>query len=126
MTGDTGILFSFSSHTNLPSVTLADGSMTSVVGSGIANLTTSISLSSVLCLPNFSFNLLSVSKITRALNCFVSFFPDHCVFQDLMTRKIIGRGREFGGLYLVETPSMKVPKPIACSSTLTPLEVHYR
>ncbi|KAL3537868.1 hypothetical protein ACH5RR_001234 [Cinchona calisaya] len=126
MTGATGILFSFSSDTNLPSVTLADGSMTSVVGSGIANPTTSISLSSVLCLPNFSFNLLSVSKITRTLNCFVSFFPDHCVFQDLMTKKIIGGGRESGGLYLLETPSMKVPKPIACLNTLTPLEIHYR
>ncbi|KAL3512100.1 hypothetical protein ACH5RR_024817 [Cinchona calisaya] len=101
------------------------GSMTFVVDSGIANPTTSTLLSSILCLSNFSFNLLSVNKITCAINYFVSFFPNHCVFRDLMTKKIIGRGRESGDLYLLKTLSMKVPKPIACSSTLTPLEIHY-
>lgn len=126
MTGDKGILSSFTSNKNLSCVTLADGSSTSVVGSSVAIPTSSISFSSVLCLPNFSFNLLSVSKITKALKCFVSFFPEYCVFQDLTTKKIIGRGRESGGLYVLETPSLKVSRPIACSSVLTPLEVYCR
>ena len=48
-----------------------------------------------------------------------------------MTGKIIGRGRESGGLYVLETtipkmPNSKVPKLVACSSTMTPLELHYR
>ena len=51
-----------------------------------------------LSLPNFSFKLMSVSKLTRALKCYISFFPDFYLFQDLMTKQIIGRGREFGGI----------------------------
>ncbi|XP_071902745.1 uncharacterized protein [Coffea arabica] len=45
---------------------------------------------------------------------------------DLMTGKIISKGRESGSLYTLETPSSKVPKPVACSSTLTLLEIHCR
>ncbi|XP_027165958.1 uncharacterized protein LOC113765914 [Coffea eugenioides] len=48
------------------------------------------------------------------------------ITQDLMTGKIIGKGRESGGLYTLETRSSKVQKPVACSSTLTPLEIHCR
>lgn len=40
-------------------------------------------LKDVLFVPNFKFNLLSVSKIPRDLSCFVSFYLDFCVFQDL-------------------------------------------
>ena len=64
--------------------------------------TPSIPLTSVLSLPNFFFNLMSVSKLTRALKCYISFFPDFCLFQDLMTKQIIGRGRESGGLYILD------------------------
>jgi hypothetical protein len=77
ITGDKGILSPFKPYKNLqnlPSVTLADGLTTSVIGSGTISPTSSLSLSSVLCLPNFSFNVLSVSQITKALNCCVLFF----------------------------------------------------
>ena len=77
--------------------------------------TPSIPLTSVLSLPNLSFNLMYVSKLTRALKCYISFFPDFCLFQDLMTKQIIGRGRESGGLYILDPA---VPKPIACSVVL--------
>ena len=51
---------------------------------------------SVLHVPDFKFSLLSVSKITRELNCFVSFYPDFCVFQDLCSGRVKGIGREEG------------------------------
>ena len=134
MRGDKGLLSPFKPYKNLqnlPSVTLADGSTTSIIGSGTISPTSSLSLSFVLCLPNFSFNLLSVSQIIKALNCCVLFFSDLCLFQDLMTGKIIGRGHESGGLYVLETtilkmPYPKVPKLVACSSTMTSLELHYQ
>ena len=68
----------------------------------------SISLESVLHVPNFATNLLSVSSIIKSMNCSVTFFPTHCVFQDLETRRMIGSGREDGGLYLMDmsTPSV--------------------
>ena len=37
--------------------------------------TPSTPLTSILSLPNLSFNLMSVSKLTRALKCYISFFP---------------------------------------------------
>ena len=45
-------------------------------------------------LPQLSFNLISVSKLTRTHHCNISFFPNHCLIQDLLTKRIIGRGRE--------------------------------
>ena len=62
------------------------------LGSGNATPTPSISLSSVLNVPDLAFNLLSPSKLTRQLNCCISLFPDHCLIQDLTTKQIIGKG----------------------------------
>ena len=83
--------------------------------------TPSIPLTSVLSLPNFSFNLMYVSKLTRALKCYISFFPDFCLFQDLMTKQIIGRSHESRGLYILDPI---VPRPIACSGVTTTFETH--
>ena len=38
-----------------------------------------------------------------------------------MTKKIIGKGHESGGLYILDT---QVPRSIACPSVLTPFEAH--
>ena len=38
-----------------------------------------------------------------------------------MTKRIIGRGRESGGLYILD---IEVPKSIACSGVLIPFELH--
>ena len=76
-----------------------------------------------MCLPQFSFNLISVSKLTRTLNCSISFFPNYCLIQELSTKRIISRGRESEGLYILDT---KVPKSVACSGVVTPFELHCR
>ena len=83
--------------------------------------TPSIPLTSDLSLPNFSSNLMSVSKLTRALKCYISFFLDFCLFQDLMTKKIISRGRESRGLYILDPI---VLRPIACFGVTIPFETH--
>ena len=124
MTGNPSLFSSFhTNNTTNPYVTLADGSTSCVLGSGIVNPTSSLSLTSILSLPDFSFNLISVSKLTQSLNCCISFFPDHCLFQDLTTKRIIGKGHESGGLYILDT---QVPRSIACSGVLTPFEAHCR
>ena len=69
MTGNSRLYSTFQSHPSPSTVTLADGSHSTVLGSGSICPTPSLPLSSVLNLPNFSFNLVSVSKLTRALNC---------------------------------------------------------
>ena len=40
-----------------------------------------------------------------------------------MTKQIIGRGRESGGLYILDPT---VPRPIACFGVTTPFETHCR
>lgn len=51
----------------------------------------------VLHVPNFMSSLLSVSKLIRELSCFVSFYTDFCVFQDLFSGRVKEIGREEGG-----------------------------
>ena len=40
-----------------------------------------------------------------------------------MTKQIIGRGRQSGGLYILDPT---VPRPIGCSGVTTPFETHCR
>ena len=123
MTGNYSLFSTFQSQPSPSIVTLADGSQSCVLGSGTIVPTSSNPLTSVLSLPNFSFNLMSVSKLTRALKCYISFFPDFCLFQDLMTKQIIGGGRESRGLYILDPT---VSKLITCSGVTTPFETHCR
>ena len=122
MTGNSNLFFTFQSQPSTSTITLADGSQSYVLSLGTI-FPTPIPLSSVLSLPNFSFNLVSMSKLTRALKCHVSFFLDFCLFHNLMTKQIIGRGHEFGGLYILDPA---VPRPIACFGVTTPFETHWR
>ena len=71
----------------------------------------------------FTFNLISISKLTRTLNCSISFFPNYCLIQDLSTKRVIGRGCKPRGLYILET---KVPTSVACYGIVTPLQLHCR
>ena len=64
-----------------------------------------------------------MSKLTCTLNCSISFFLDYCLIQDLSTKRIIGKGREPGGFYILDT---KVPKSVVCSGVATPFELHCR
>ncbi|KAH0679752.1 hypothetical protein KY284_020837 [Solanum tuberosum] len=66
------------------------GATDHMTGSGTVKPTSSITLSFVLGLPKLAFNLMYVSKLTRDLNCYISFSPDHCLFRDLKTNKVIG------------------------------------
>ena len=96
-----GILYSF--QTSFPfHVTFVNGSTTFVIGSGFTDVTFDISLSNVLFLPKFPFNLLSVSEITCAYNCGVFFSIDYCVFKDLLMKEIFGKGYESNGLYVLD------------------------
>ena len=89
-------------------VILTDGSRTPIQAIGIATTTPTLSLSYIFYLPYFSFNLLSVSKITKVLNYTVTFFSTHCVFQELGTWKTIGIGRDWNRLYELELASDQV------------------
>ena len=103
MAGNSSIFTTFQSHPSTSTVTLVDGSTSCVLGSGTIHPTPLITLAFVLSLQQCSFNLIFVSKLTRTLNCNISLFPYYCLIQDLLTKLIIGKGHEPGGLYILET-----------------------
>ena len=103
MTGESS-LFSSPLIPITQSVSLTNGSTSHISHKGDVILLSDIMLSSVLHVPNFAFNLLSVSCLTKSLNCAVIFLPYHCLLQDLNLRKIFGKGYERDGLYYFGEP----------------------
>jgi len=73
ITGNKSLFSSLSSTNPLPSVTLADGSRVSSHGVGTVKLFPSLSIDNVPYVPRSPFNLLSISRLTRSLDCVVSF-----------------------------------------------------
>lgn len=55
----------------------------------------------VLHVPKFNCNLLSVSKVSKDLQCAVTFFPNFFVMQGLTSRTLIGAGKSKDGLYQI-------------------------
>ena len=112
MTGNFSLFTTFQSHPSISTITLTDGSKSCVLRSDTINHTPLIPFTYVISLPQFFFNLISMSKVTRTLNYNISFFPGYCLFQDLLTNRVISRGQESEGLYILDP---KLSKPIACS-----------
>lgn len=55
-------------------------------------LSPSLSLSHTLVVPTPLNKLISISQVTAGLNGMVIIYPTFCFFQDILTKKIIGRG----------------------------------
>ena len=113
MTNAANSFISYSLSSGQEKVIIADGTKATVAGKGSIKLTDHFFLSSALHVPSVSINLLSVSSITKQLHCSVTFFPDHCVFQDLETKQTIGTGREVGGLYYYQLETTSALKSAA-------------
>uniref|UniRef100_A0A2N9EKK0 Integrase catalytic domain-containing protein n=1 Tax=Fagus sylvatica TaxID=28930 RepID=A0A2N9EKK0_FAGSY len=123
MTGNSSLLSHTSSPCSPSFVTVANGTKTPVQGKGTVT-TSDLTLSDVLYLPEFPFNLLSVHKLTPALNYSVAFYPSHCEFQDLKTKRMIGEGFVKDRLYYFQPSSTSIPS--ALHSTNSPYQWHCR
>lgn len=82
-------------------VHLPNGKIVDVSHIGNCGIMDGRTLSNVLYIPDFRFNLLSVSRITKELQCSVNFSPEFCIFQDLLNGKVLESGEEKEGLYLL-------------------------
>ncbi|KAL0641846.1 hypothetical protein Bca4012_102697 [Brassica carinata] len=69
---------------------------------GIGNLNLFDKESRAFYMPEFTSNLLSVKRCTTDLHCNVIFSPNDVKFQDIDTRKMIGKGVTKGELYMLE------------------------
>ena len=106
MTSHSNLFSSYTPCSGRQKVKIADGSLSSVAGKGSIPISKNISLQSVLHVPNLSCNLISISKLTKDLNCIAKFFPTRCEFQDSCTGKTIGCANEVDGLYYFENKSI--------------------
>ena len=101
-------------------VTLPNGSYAKITSIGSAKISKELHVHDVLCAPSFQVNLLSVSKLTAALNCSVHFFPTFCILQDLASKKMIGLGNLSEGLYyLMPQSQSRLTAPNTCQATLS-------
>ena len=61
---------------------------------GTIEISLTLKLSNCIYVPSLSHKLLSISHVTKELNCSVLMKPTFCILQDIRTGAIIGRGTE--------------------------------
>ncbi|KAA0040884.1 Beta-galactosidase [Cucumis melo var. makuwa] len=88
---------------------IADCSLAPIAGQGQIVLYDGFSLQNVLHVPKLSYNLLSISKITRELHYKATFLLESVCFQDLNLGRTIGTARHSRGLYILNDDSFEVP-----------------
>ena len=123
ISGNKDLFSSITTTFALPTVTLANGSQTMAKGIGLAHPLPCLPLTFVLYTPECSFNLIFINKITRSLNCSITFFNKFVTLQDRSTGKTIGIGRESQGLYHLASPHLQLlqfafPLMLPSSSTV--------
>ncbi|GAU15708.1 hypothetical protein TSUD_307180 [Trifolium subterraneum] len=82
-------------------VRLPNGSIVNTDIIGDIHITDTIALTNVLYLPHFTYNLLSVSRVTHQLACTFTFAFNMCTIHNSQQR-MIGSGKLLNGLYYLE------------------------
>ena len=83
-------------------VETANGEISPVEGAGTVQISPNLKISNCLYVPSLTQKLMSVSQVTKELNCALLIQSKFCVLQDIRTGTIIGRGTERHGLYYVD------------------------
>jgi GAG-pre-integrase domain len=104
MTGNINLLTNIQPTKNTQNVIVANGAKIPIENTSNTNLF-SKNIPNILHLPTFNSNLISVSKITKDLNCDVIFSSEAVIFQDKTTRMTIGKGHLENGLYILNFPN---------------------
>lgn len=81
------------------SVKLPNGDSAQVIHIGMMKLSDTLTLTDVLVVPYFKFNLISASNLIIKHKCFLEFLHHYCFILNLLTWKTIGIGKLEGGLY---------------------------
>ena len=116
VTSSPNLLINSRHNTILPPVIMPSGEQALITSTGTLPLNFVISFKNVLGVPSFKVDLMSVSKVTRGLNCSVTFFPYWCILQDLTTKMKIGLGKQRGGLYYLTALASTTSRPTIKSS----------
>ena len=81
-------------------VTLPNHTSISFQFCGDIQLNSHLILTDILFVPQFKYNLLSMSDLTKASHLTVTFFPDHFGIQDIKNMKMIGKGSQTVDLHV--------------------------
>ena len=103
ITGNKTFFSSISTFGYLPCNTMTNDSRVSSHGVGTINLLPSLFIDNVLYVPESPFNLLSISRLTRSLECVISFTKGSVCLQDWNSGRMIGTRCESHGLYHLRT-----------------------
>jgi len=114
-------------------VKLPNGSVVPVTHIRTVFISDNLILTEVLCVPSFSFNLISASKIIKVLKACLIFLTRFCFIQNLCHWKTIGVGKGDGGLfYLLQEPKVSTTLPLSLSTCFNSIKTsfndvwHYR
>ena len=88
-------------------VTLSDGSVKNVTLWGNGRVDDNFILKRVLYVPEFKFNLLSVTKLLVNQRLCIHVYPTQCIFQDLTTSNIVAVAHAHNGLYALGTSNSR-------------------
>jgi hypothetical protein len=86
---------------------------------GDVTRTSELTLKNVLYMPNFSFNLIYVSRVAQDLNCVFAFIDNLCFIQNSLQR-MTGSGRMINGLYYLEGTQIQPLSGKQCNSVAIP------
>ena len=84
-------------------VQLPNGERVVVIHIFTIQVTANLVLENVLCVPSFTFFLISISQLTKCLSCCFVFLSNLCFIQDLSCWKTIGVGKLHNNLYLLQS-----------------------
>ncbi|GAA0158345.1 transmembrane signal receptor [Lithospermum erythrorhizon] len=98
VTGNLGLMSNVKSILHCK-VGLPNGTMASSNLSGCVSLSSNFVLQNVLYVPQLKYNLMSVSRVTKDLDCILSFTKSGCIVQDRRSMMPIGAGDCQDGLY---------------------------
>ena len=101
MTGDVKILTDVMKIAPCP-ISLPNGQIAWATSHGSLNLAGCLVLRHVFFAPSLSVTLISVAQLLRDVASFVLFTKNFCVIQDLVSKTLIGAGRERNGVYHYE------------------------
>ena len=125
---DTGatdhMVYSLSSFTSITSaihsyIHLPNGKKVLATHIGSVQISHTLTLTNVFCVPAFSFNLISITKLIDSMPCCVFFFSQFCFIQDLISWKRIGLARRKHGLYILQVTDSQPTLSIPCTTLLS-------
>ncbi|WVZ82886.1 hypothetical protein U9M48_030094 [Paspalum notatum var. saurae] len=118
----TGESDEFASYTPFPlsrkeTIQTADGTAQPIRGVGTVKCTPSITLSSVLYVPSFPVNLVSLSALVDHMDCRVTLDWENCLIEDRRTGIKLGSGMRRNGLWFLDRGLDKSSSALAVTTS---------